>query len=61
MARIAGTVQVARGMAQHLPFSDRVFDGVLCMNALHHVLDLPVAPHHHHALTGRASPREFDP
>ena len=28
MARIAGTVQVARGMAQHLPFSDRVFDGV---------------------------------
>ena len=42
-ARIAGTVQVACGIAEHLPCADGAFDGVLCMNAMHHVSDLPAA------------------
>ncbi len=41
--RIAGTVQVASGIAEHLPCADGAFDGVLCMNAMHHVGDLPAA------------------
>ena len=42
-SRIAGTVQVVRGIAERLPCADGVFDGVLCMNAMHHVSDLPMA------------------
>ncbi len=42
-ARIAGTVQVACGIAERLPCADGAFDGVLCMNAMHHVSDLPAA------------------
>ena len=42
-ARIAGTVQVAGGVAEYLPCADDAFDGVLCMNAMHHVSDLPAA------------------
>jgi SAM-dependent methyltransferase len=38
--RIAGEVRVAAGIAEHLPFGDETFDGVLGMNVLHHVADL---------------------
>ena len=41
--RISGTVQVACGVAERLPCADATFDGVLCMNAMHHVSDLPAA------------------
>lgn len=41
--RIAGSVQVTAGVAQGLPFADATFDGVFCMNAMHHVADLPAA------------------
>lgn len=41
--RIAGTVRVTGGVAQGLPFADASFDGVFCMNAMHHVSDLPAA------------------
>jgi SAM-dependent methyltransferase len=41
--RIAGTVRVAGGVAERVPFADGTFDGVVCMNAMHHVGDLPVA------------------
>jgi SAM-dependent methyltransferase len=42
-ARIEGTVTVAAAVAEALPFSDATFDGVLAMNVLHHVPDLPLA------------------
>ncbi|MEP7116846.1 MAG: class I SAM-dependent methyltransferase [Acidobacteriota bacterium] len=42
-SRIAGTVRVTRGVAQHLPCAEGAFDGVFCMNAMHHVDDLPTA------------------
>ena len=42
-SRIAGTVQVACGVAEGLPCADGTFDGVFCMNAMHHVGDLPAA------------------
>lgn len=42
-ARISGTVQVTCGVAERLPCADATFDGVLCMNAMHHVSDLPAA------------------
>jgi SAM-dependent methyltransferase len=42
-SRIAGTVAVARGVAQALPFSDAAFDGAVGLNVLHHVPDLPQA------------------
>ncbi len=42
-ARISGTVQVACGVAERLPCAEAAFDGVLCMNAMHHVSDLPAA------------------
>ncbi len=42
-SRIAGTVQVAGGIAEALPCADGTFDGVVCMNAMHHVSDVPVA------------------
>ena len=41
--RIAGTVRVSCGVAQQVPCADGAFDGALCMNALHHVDDLPTA------------------
>lgn len=41
--RIDGKVRVAQGIAERLPFTDRSFDGVLAMNVLHHVPDLPAA------------------
>ena len=41
--RISGTVQVAGGIAEALPCAAGAFDGVLCMNAMHHVSDLPAA------------------
>ena len=41
--RISGTVQVTCGVAERLPCGDAAFDGVLCMNAMHHVSDLPAA------------------
>lgn len=42
-SRIAGTVQVAGGIAEGLPCAEGTFDGVFCMNAMHHVGDLPAA------------------
>ena len=42
-ARIAGTVKVVGGIAEHVPFAEDSFDGVVCMNAMHHVSDLPAA------------------
>ena len=36
-------MQVACGIAERLPCADAAFDGVLCMNVLHHVSDLPAA------------------
>lgn len=42
-ARIAGTVRVAAGIAEHLPFQSASFDGVVGMNVMHHVPDLPEA------------------
>ncbi len=42
-ARIAGTVRVAAGLAERLPVADGACAGVLCMNAMHHVSDLPAA------------------
>ena len=41
--RIAGAVRVAGGIAEDLPCATGTFDGVLCMNAMHHVRDLPAA------------------
>ncbi len=41
--RIEGTVRVTQGIAERLPFADACFDGVLGMNVLHHVPDLPPA------------------
>jgi SAM-dependent methyltransferase len=42
-ARIGGRVDAACGVAERLPFPASVFDGVLGMNVLHHVGDLPSA------------------
>lgn len=42
-ARIAGRVRVARAVAEQLPFADAVFDGVVGLNVMHHVNDLPMA------------------
>jgi SAM-dependent methyltransferase len=42
-SRIAGSVRVVGGIAEHVPFADGTFDGVLCMNAMHHVADVPAA------------------
>ena len=42
-SRISGTVQVTCGVAERLPCAEATFDGVLCMNAMHHVGDLPAA------------------
>jgi SAM-dependent methyltransferase len=39
-SRIAGTVTVAQGVAEGLPFANRAFDGAVCMNVLHHLPDL---------------------
>jgi len=39
-SRIEGTIRVARGLAERLPFAGGSFDGVLGMNVLHHVPDL---------------------
>ncbi len=41
--RISGTVQVAGGIAEALPCADGMFDGVFCMNAMHHVSEVPAA------------------
>jgi SAM-dependent methyltransferase len=41
--RIEGVVTVAGGVAESLPFAEATFDGVLAMNVLHHVADLPSA------------------
>jgi SAM-dependent methyltransferase len=41
--RIEGVVTVTGAVAESLPFSDAVFDGVLAMNVLHHVPGLPLA------------------
>jgi SAM-dependent methyltransferase len=41
--RIEGTVRVTQGLAERLPFAARSFDGVLGMNVMHHVADLPAA------------------
>jgi SAM-dependent methyltransferase len=40
--RIDGTVRVTQGLAEHLPFKDTSFDGVLGMNVLHHLPELHV-------------------
>ncbi len=37
---MAGSARVTQGTAEHLPFADATFDGVLAMNVLHHVPDL---------------------
>jgi SAM-dependent methyltransferase len=42
-SRIDGAVAVAGAVAESLPFSKATFDGVLAMNVLHHVPDLPLA------------------
>lgn len=42
-SRIDGTVTVAGAVAEHLPFAAQSFDGVVCMNVLHHVSALDVA------------------
>jgi SAM-dependent methyltransferase len=42
-SRIDGVVTVAGAVAESLPFSKETFDGVLAMNVLHHVPDLPLA------------------
>ena len=41
--RIEGVVTVAGALAESLPFSDATFDGVMAMNVLHHVPQLPMA------------------
>ena len=41
--RIEGVVTVTGAVAESLPFSEATFDGVLAMNVLHHVPDLPAA------------------
>jgi SAM-dependent methyltransferase len=38
--RIAGSARMTQGIAEHLPFADASFDGVLAMHVLHHVRDL---------------------
>ena len=38
--RLSGTVHLVQGVAEHLPFSDSSFDGVVAMNVLHHVPNL---------------------
>ncbi len=43
--RIEGEVTVTGAVAEALPFADATFDGVLAMNVLHHVPDLPAATH----------------
>lgn len=40
-SRIDGRVVVAQGVAEQLPIADRSLDGVVAMNVLHHVPDLP--------------------
>lgn len=42
-ARIDGTVRIAQGVAEQLPLRDASVDGVLGMNVLHHVPDLPAS------------------
>lgn len=41
--RIQGTVRVVGGIAEHLPFAPGTFDGVVGLNVMHHVADLPRA------------------
>ncbi len=41
--RIEGTVRVAQGLAESLPFGDASIDGVLGMNVMHHVADIRAA------------------
>jgi SAM-dependent methyltransferase len=41
--RIDGTIRVVGSLAEHLPFADAVFDGLVGLNVLHHVPDLPLA------------------
>ena len=43
IARLDGAVCVAGGVAEALPFQSEMFDGVFCMNVLHHVPDLTAA------------------
>jgi len=43
--RIEGEVTVTGAVAEALPFGDATFDGVLAMNVLHHVPDLPATTH----------------
>jgi SAM-dependent methyltransferase len=42
-ARIDGTVTVVGSTAEDLPFADGTFDGLVGLNVLHHVPDLPRA------------------
>ncbi len=42
-SRIDGTVRVVQGVAERLPFEAASFDGLLGMNVMHHVPDLPAA------------------
>jgi SAM-dependent methyltransferase len=39
--RIDGTVRVAGAYAESLPFASAQFDGIVALNVLHHVADLP--------------------
>lgn len=41
--RIDGTVRVVQGVGEQLPFADRSFDGIVGMNVVHHIPDLPMA------------------
>lgn len=42
-SRIDGRVQVIQGTAEDLPCADRSFDGIIGLNVMHHVPDLPRA------------------
>jgi SAM-dependent methyltransferase len=42
-ARLDGDVRVACAVAERLPFADASFDGILGLNVMHHVDDLPRA------------------